>query len=213
MIEALELSRRFGRQWALRRFSGRFEAGTVSAVVGHNGAGKSTLVGLIAGLLRPTEGALSVLGHDCATGPRPPAVRSGLGVMLHQPYVYPDLSGAENLELVSALYGQPLTSKARHSALHRVGLDKAARRAARTYSRGMLQRLSLARLLVQTDARAWLLDEPATGLDSEGHQLVVELVSELRDSGRAVVMVSHQAALVEALADVSLTLERGRLAS
>lgn len=213
MIEASDLSRRYGRQWALRRFSGRFEAGKVTAVVGHNGAGKSTLVGLMAGLLKPTEGTLTVLGHLCDGGPRPQEVRLGLGVVLHRPFIYPDLTGEENLDLISALYGQPLNAADRDAALARVGLTKASRRAARTYSRGMLQRLTLARLLVQTDAQAWLLDEPATGLDSEGHTLVVDLIGELRDAGKAIVMVSHQAALVDALADERFVLERGRLAS
>lgn len=210
LVEAREVSRRYGRRWAVRRFSASFEAGTVTAVVGHNGSGKSTLMAMLAGVRRPTEGEVRVFGEDVFHHPEPARMRSRLGVLRHEPFVYPDLDGYENLRFFAKVYGHPADDERLREVLVRVDLELAARRVARTYSRGMVQRLALARMLVQ-GPEVWLMDEPTTGLDTAGRAVFVQLLSELRQAGRCVVAVTHDLALLEPVADAVLTLENGRL--
>lgn len=202
-LQAVDLSRRFGRQWAVRRVSASFAPGTVTALVGDNGAGKSTLLSLLAGLLRPDEGHVTVMGVETA-GFHPPELRRQIAHLGHAPFVYTDLSGRENVAFFERLYAK----SAPVDLLKRVGLAEAADRPARTYSRGMLQRLALARVVLQ-DAPIWLLDEPTTGLDVHGLALLRELLATARAAGRTLVAITHD---LDALGpiDQMLRLTRGR---
>jgi len=203
-----DLSRRYGRRWVVRRVSARFRAGELTVVVGPNGAGKSTLLAMLAGLLRPTEGTITALGERLDGFPRE-SLRRRLGVLGHQPFVYPELTAAENLTFFAGLYGVRGAAGDRLALLARVGLELAADRPVRTYSRGMVQRLALARLLLQ-DADLWLLDEPTTGLDTAGRALAVELLAEARARGRCVVCVTHDPELLTPVTDRRLALVEGR---
>lgn len=202
-LRAVDLSRRFGRQWAVRHVSATFEAGTVTALVGDNGAGKSTLLSLLAGLLRPDEGHVAIMGVETA-GFHAPELRRQIAHLGHAPFIYTDLSGRENIAFFERLYAR----RAPADLLKRVGLAEAADRPARTYSRGMLQRLALARVVLQ-DAPIWLLDEPTTGLDVHGLALLRELLATARSAGRTLVAITHD---LEALGpiDQMLRLTRGR---
>ncbi|MDP6947020.1 MAG: ABC transporter ATP-binding protein, partial [Myxococcota bacterium] len=133
------LSRRFGRQWAVRHISVGFDAGAVAVVIGHNGAGKSTLLALLAGAIRPTEGRVVLLGTPLEEAD--PALRARVAWLPHKPFVYPDLTGREVLAFVARLYGRSGDTTGHESLLERVGLAAAAHRKVRTYSRGMVQRL------------------------------------------------------------------------
>jgi heme ABC exporter ATP-binding subunit CcmA len=202
-LAAVDLSRRFGRQWAVRRVSATFEAGSVTALVGDNGAGKSTLLSLLAGLLRPDEGHVQVMGAGAA-GFLPVELRRQIAHLGHLPFVYTDLTGRENVAFFERLYG----CKAPRDLLERVGLADAADRPARGYSRGMVQRLALARIVLQ-DAPIWLLDEPTTGLDVHGLALLRDLLASARRAGRTLVAITHD---LEALGpiDQMIRLIRGR---
>jgi heme exporter protein A len=133
-----------------------------------------------------------------------------MAVLAHQPFIYGELSGLENLRFFARLYERAHDEAHLLALLDRVGLKLAARRAARTYSRGMFQRLALARILVQ-DADVWLLDEPTTGLDEAGRALFAEVVSEARGQGRCLVLVTHDPSLVAATTDRLYRLDNGRL--
>ncbi len=209
MLEARELSRRFGRRWAVRRVSARFEAGTLSCVTGNNGAGKSTLMGMLSGALRPTDGEALAFGVDVHAPSGRGELRRRIAWLGHRPAVYEDLSGEENLRFWAGIFGvevDPLP------LLARVGLAAAGHRPARTYSRGMMQRLALARVLAQ-EAELWLLDEPSTGLDRSGRALLLELLGEAKQAGRALVVVTHDPAALESLTDQTCALDKGRRAA
>ncbi len=209
-LQAHTVSRRFGRHWAVRRVSAEFGAGTLSLVVGHNGAGKSTLLRLLAGALRATEGSILVGGEDLSTHPDPASVRARVAWLSHSPFVYGDLTGLENVALTAGLYGRDASDEALLPVLEQVGLEVAASRPAAGYSRGMTQRLGLAQTIVQ-DAPVWLMDEPHTGLDVRGRELLTELMSQARAAGRCLVVVTHAPERLAHLADATWTLDRGRL--
>lgn len=209
VLSARAVSRRFGRRWAVRRVSFEVRRGELVLVLGHNGAGKSTLLALVAGLIRPTEGEITVAGRQHHGFPQR-ALREQLGILRHEPFVYPELSGRENLTLMARLYGRPADGPTVDAVLERLDLARAAHRPARTYSRGMVQRLALGRLMLQ-DAALWLLDEPTTGLDTAGRALMVSLLAEARAAGTTVVCVTHDPALLAPVATSALTLVDGRL--
>ncbi len=210
LLEARDVSRRFGRRWAVRRVDVAFPAGTVTTLLGHNGAGKSTLLGLLSGQLRPNEGQVLAFGADLHDPPDRAALRQQLGILGHLPFVYPELTGVENLRFMASLYGRPADEPRLTELLDFVGLRASAHRPARTYSRGMVQRLALARLMAQ-DARIWLLDEPTTGLDVQGRALLVDVLARGKAEGRAIALVTHDPESVARVTDRVLVLDAGRL--
>jgi heme ABC exporter ATP-binding subunit CcmA len=206
-LKVHDLSRRFGRIWAVRQVSGNFYPGTVTMVVGHNGSGKSTLMQLLAGVLQPTEGSITVHGHTLdgtATS------RRQVAYLGHQPGIYGELNALENLDFFASLYGQELRTEHSEKILDRFALGRARKRPASTYSRGMLQRLALARIAVQ-GSNIWLLDEPMTGLDSAGREIFLSWLQEAKGAGKTVVTITHASAVVEPVVDQVLALESGRL--
>ena len=159
ILQVIDVSKRFGRQWAVRHLDLELYPGRLVVVEGHNGAGKSTLLGLLGGAIRPTEGEIRVFGEPLQDHSNLHRVRSMVATLPHRPFVYPDLTAREQLDFVSKLNGAPLEDKRREELLGRVGLSAAAHRRIGTYSRGMTQRLALASLMAQR-ACIWLLDEP-----------------------------------------------------
>jgi heme exporter protein A len=203
----------YGRQRALHAVSLRLQAGEATALLGENGAGKSTLMNILATLLRPTRGQVLYDGH-----PRealdPEGLRAALAVLSHEPRLYGDLSGRENLRFFARLYdlpGLPEIEEHIERLLERVGLAHAADRPVRTYSRGMTQRLAVARTLLHRPALL-LLDEPTTGLDQAGVQLLLSLLREERDRGAILLLTSHDLSAVAPLCDRAVLLRRGRVA-
>lgn len=204
--EAREVSKVFGRHRALHRVSLKLSPGTVTALLGPNGAGKTTLLDLFSTLSRPTSGAM-LFGELPAR--RAAEARAHIGLLSHTPLSYGDLSAAENVALFARLYGVEDPEAEARARLAEFGLEDAADRLARTFSRGMRQRLGLARALVGRPSLV-LLDEPFTGLDRDSSEVVIRRVAALRDAGAMVLMVSHDAATTAELADRAVVLRRGR---
>jgi heme exporter protein A len=206
-VEARGLTKVYGRQRALAGVDLTLRAGEATALLGPNGAGKSTLVGILSTLVSPTAGSVRYGGSDGGDD----ALRATIGVIAHESHCYGDLTGYENLVFFARLYNVPDARAAAEALLTRVGLRDAAGRAARTYSRGMLQRLSVARALVH-QPRLLLADEPFTGLDRAGVTLVGELLAEERARGCIMVVVTHDFDAVASLVDRVVVLARGRVA-
>ena len=205
-------SKVFGAFPALRNITVSFAQGSSILLLGENGAGKSTLLRLIAGLIAPTRGSVSVFGHA------PDTQRSRIAYMSHAPMLYDELSAIENLHYFAGLYrdggcacvGNP------EMALRAVGLDPFLKRPVGQYSQGMRQRTSLARVL-QSDPQLLLLDEPFSNLDAASARQMVELLADFRTwplaggGKRTILLTTHQAALATPLADTVLTLTDGCL--
>ncbi len=174
-VELVACSKRFGERIALRRVSFLVEAGTSTALMGANGSGKSTALRIVAGLVRPTAGAALIDGIPSVELDR--RSRGTIGYLGHRALAYRGLTADENLSLFARLYHRPAETVA--AALAEVGLADRADDRIDGFSRGMLQRLALGRILV-TEPGLLLLDEPATGLDHEGAVLLDEVLTRLR---------------------------------
>ncbi len=181
-LRVSSLSRRYGHRPVVRAVSFEVHAGEALVLIGHNGAGKTTLLRLLAGLLRPTEGTVQ------RTGAR--------AMVAHHSMLYEALTARENLRFFARLHGghaEPLIDE----QLERIGLSRAANQRVASFSRGMVQRLAIARALM-TDPDILLLDEPLTGLDESATTIVFDVLRDLRTRGRVVVAATHQlATLVE----------------
>jgi heme exporter protein A len=206
MIEARGVGKWFGRAAVLRDLDLTVRAGEAVAVLGPNGAGKSTLLRLCATLSRPTHGVLRIFGRDDAG----PAVRARIGLVAHQSFLYPDLSAAENLIFYARMYGLADPAGRATAWLGRVALDECGSRPVRVLSRGMEQRLALARALLH-EPDLLLLDEPWSGLDAGAADLLSDLLAGLHRDGRTLVAATHDLDRGLALADRALILHRGRL--
>jgi len=205
-IEVSKVSRVYGHKRALHSVELRIGAGESIALLGPNGAGKSTLVGILATMTVPSTGTVRYGGRAADE-----EVRRAIGVVAHESLTYGDLTGRENLRFFAALYGVADARAAADEALRRVALDEqAADRAARTYSRGMLQRLALARALIHRP-QLLLLDEPFTGLDRQGIELLRRLLAEERARAAMLVVVTHDFDAAADLVDRVLVLDRGRV--
>ena len=206
-LEVRDLARAFGRVRALAGVSFTLSAGDVLAVFGPNGAGKTTLLRLLAGLLKPERGEVRLGGvvFDRAE----PAQRRRIGLISHQSLCYDGLTAVENLEFYARLYGLAQPSRLARAALERVGL--AERITAGTMSRGMVQRLAVARALLH-DPDLVLLDEPFTGLDQRAAAALAEQLRRLSAERRTVVLVTHNLEEGLALATHAAIQVRGRFA-
>ena len=176
-------------------------------LLGPNGSGKTTLLSLFSTLSSPTSGTM----HFGELPPnRAKEARGRIGLLSHASLVYGDLSGLENVEFFGRLYGSADAEREARALLTEFALDDAMHRPAKTYSRGMLQRLGLARALIGAPSLR-LLDEPFTGLDRASTRKVIERVAAMRDQGAMVLMVSHDMATTAELADELVVLLRGKL--
>jgi heme ABC exporter ATP-binding subunit CcmA len=201
-----QVSRLFGSFAALRQVSVDFEPGRCYVLLGENGAGKSTLLRILAGLLRPSFGTVTVFGED-----EPHEARERIGYMSHAPMLYDELTAQENLRYFANLYpGRACLTPA--EALQQVGLDPELNRPLGNYSQGMRQRTSLARVLLSAP-ELLLLDEPFSNMDVESARQMVELLAGFRQSNRTIVLTTHQRDLAAPIADWVLTLHAGRVAS
>ncbi|MGD9696461.1 MAG: heme ABC exporter ATP-binding protein CcmA [Thermoleophilia bacterium] len=200
------LVKRFGERRAVAGVDIELREGEILAVLGPNGAGKSTLLRMLATLLRTEEGTLEVCGDALPEGAT--AARAQIGYLGHDPLVYLDLTARQNLELYADLYGLDDVRVRVDDALDRVGLLARSFDHVRTFSRGMAQRLGLARALLH-EPRLLLLDEPHAGLDAAGAHLLDQVLAQ-RPQGRGVVLVTHDVDRGVALADRVLVLRAGR---
>lgn len=211
LIETRALVKAYGLRPVLRGVEVQIARGEFVALLGANGSGKSTFLRLLCGLAKPTSGAITVGGWTLPK--EAAAIRAQVGYVGHRPLLYETLTAWENLRFFGALYG--LTEHERDARiatlLKRVGLAKRGHDLVRTYSRGMQQRLSIARaLLHQPDVL--LLDEPHTGLDQEAAQMLDTVVREAQNEGRTLLMTTHDLERAAALATRVIILARGNVA-
>jgi heme exporter protein A len=205
-VDAVALTRTYGRRYALRKATFTLTSGAITAIIGRNGAGKTTAFNLLARRVSPSSGSVQFDGTPASSSEEH---RRRVGFLSHSSFLYADLTARENLEVVRGLYGLEMSDFT--PLLGRVGLGRAMDRPVRQFSRGMVQRLALGRILL-TDPDVWLLDEPASGLDEAGRRwLQSELVSA-REAGKVVALSSHSRALVASVATDVVVLEKGRVA-
>jgi ABC-type multidrug transport system ATPase subunit len=200
------LVKQFGRFAALRGVSAEFAPSRFYAILGDNGAGKTTLLRALAGLTPSTRGSISMLG---ATDLR--SVCGQLGYMAHPSLLYDEMSGMENLRYFARLY--EISDDGRcANAIRAVKLDPSLTRPVGQYSQGMRQRMSLARALLN-DPKILLLDEPFSNVDLRSAREMVSLLMGLRDAGKTIFVVTHQAPLLEGAADEFVWMEAGQIVS
>lgn len=205
-----DVSRHFGRRRAVSHVSFTARAGSILGLLGPNGAGKSTMLAMLATLLRPTAGAIRFGALD----PRADGavLRSRIGVLGHDLFLYPELTAHENLSFFASLYQQADASGVATRSLTRAGLADRAGDPVSSFSRGMRQRVALERALIH-DPRLALLDEPFTGLDDASAAALVGRLRALRESGVIVILATHDLELAEGLIDEAVFLRDGRVAS
>ena len=202
-IELRDLVRYFGERTALSKVSVRVQPGATLAVLGRNGAGKSTLLRVLASLLRPHSGDVLVFGEPLPR--RAFAVRAKLGLLGHEPLLYRELTGRENLEYHARLHR---VQRGRvQEVLEAVSMQRRAEDPVRSLSRGMVQRLAIGRAVLHRP-QLLLLDEPKANLDPAASELVEPLIG--RASGATRVLTSHDPAAALAEADLVLALRDGR---
>lgn len=202
VVAVSNLIKHFGRFAALRGVTAEFSGGRLYGILGDNGAGKTTLLRTLAGLTRPTNGRVTILGaqkfHD---------VCHQVGYMAHPSLLYDEMSGLENLAYFAQLYGITDASRCAE-AIRAVGLDPGLTRPVGQYSQGMRQRMSLARALLN-DPKILLLDEPFSNVDIHSAAGMVRLMANIRDQGKTIFVVTHQAALLEGAADEFVWMQDG----
>ena len=204
VVTVSNLIKQFGRFAALRGVTAEFFPGKLYAILGDNGAGKTTLLRTLAGLNRPSSGEFTILGSS-----KFQSICQHVGYMAHPSLLYDEMSGAENLQYFARLYG--LTDKARCAeAIRAVGLEPHLARPVGQYSQGMKQRMSLARALLN-DPKILLLDEPFSNVDLHSATEMVRLLAGLRDQGKTIFIVTHQAALLDGAADEFIWMEYGKI--
>jgi ABC-type multidrug transport system ATPase subunit len=201
-----DLVKFFGRFAALRGISASFAPGKLYVIVGDNGAGKSTLLRVIAGLMQPSQGSVTLLGAKTAR-----EVASRVGYMGHAPLLYDELDGMENLCYFAGLYGLHNDAVCR-DAMRRVALDPDLERRVGQYSQGMRQRLSLARAVVH-DPELILLDEPFSNVDVQSARDMATILGTVRDQGKTIFVVTHQTVLMEQVADEFVHMSAGKIES
>jgi heme exporter protein A len=207
IIATHSLGRRFGGRVAVSDVTLSLDAGDCLALFGPNGAGKTTLLRMLAGLLRPTDGAGSVAGIPLPGGAE---LRGAIGYISHASMLYGALSARENVELTAKLFGLGDPREASMRSLERMQLGDRSESPVRLLSRGMQQRVSIARATVH-DPRVVLLDEPFTGLDDSGSAALGEYLAVLRSAGTTMVLVTHQIADGLALATHAAIMHAGKL--
>ena len=206
-VTVRDVSRVFGRRRALHKVSFTAARGEIVGILGPNGAGKSTLLGVLSTLLTPTSGSIAY--GDAGAADRG-ALRSQIGVLGHDLFLYPELTARENLLFFAGLYAVADAGRRTEAALRTAGLESRADDLTSAFSRGMRQRLALERALVH-DPRLVLLDEPFTGLDDASAAAFVGRLRGLKEQGRIVVLATHDLDLADGLLDHALFLREGRV--
>ena len=210
MIETKNLSKAFHDFWAVDDVNLDVQPGQILALLGQNGAGKTTTIRMLTGLLRPTRGWARVAGHDVAK--EPGAIRSSVGVLTEQHGLYLRMTAVEYLDFFGKVYNLDAVVRKQRSdyLLEYFGLANAAKRRIGEYSKGMRQKLALARTLIH-EPPVLLLDEPTSAMDPESARLVRDEIANLRSSQRAIVICTHNLVEAEALADEIAIIYQGKI--
>jgi heme exporter protein A len=209
MIEVRNLVKNFGWKRVLRGLDFHVERGESVAVLGLNGAGKTTLLRILATLARPSGGSVNLVGQSIPS--QATQVRRRIGVVLHQPLLYGDLTAEENLRYYARMYGMRTIRDRIDEILNLVGLETQRRELVRKYSRGMQQRLAIGRALLHAPDLL-LFDEPYTGLDTDAVIMLDAVLKHAVSQGRTLVMTSHDLPRAAGLVDRIDILSKGRMA-
>jgi len=203
LLAVSNLIKQFGRFAALRGVTAEFAAGKFHVILGDNGAGKTTLLRALAGLAHPTRGTISILGK------KPHEACREVGYMAHPSLLYDEMSGMENLRYFARLYDIAGDERCAQ-VIRSVRLDPELTRPVGQYSQGMRQRMSLARAILH-DPKILLLDEPFSNVDVHSAQEIVGLLKDMRDAGKTIFLVTHQASLLEGVADEFVWMQYGQI--
>ena len=211
IVEIKSLVKTFGLLPVLRKLDLEIQHGEFVALLGPNGSGKSTLLRLLTGLSRPTAGSIKIGGWEIPK--EASAVRAQIGMVSHKSLLYENLTARENLRFFGRLYAIPAQKLEDriNAMLVQVGLEKRGDDLARTFSRGMQQRLSIARALIH-EPHVLLFDEPYTGLDQQAAATLDELLTEATSGEQTIIMVTHQIERAARLANRIVILSRGKVA-
>jgi heme exporter protein A len=205
-LQACGLIKDYGHRSVLREIDMQVSAGELIGLMGANGAGKTTLLGCLASIIRPTTGCVRWFGHSHLT----PSRRRWIGMVSHESRLYGQLTLQENLVFAARIYGVRDAVCVAQRQLARVGLSALGRRLPGQVSRGMCQRIAIARALLH-EPSILLLDEPFSGLDQEGVEWLTEVLQDLKKTGRAICVVTHDALKLRQLADKIWQIQGGRL--
>jgi heme exporter protein A len=208
IIEVKGLVKKFGFKTVLRNVDLSLEKGDFLALFGHNGAGKTTLIRILCSLMRPTSGEILIAGLDPLHERE--ALCKTIGVISHQTFLYKNLSALENLKFYGKMYDVPDLKDRIETLLELVGLSEYQDEPVQTFSRGMQQRLSVARAIIH-DPQMLFLDEPYTGLDQHGAEDLKKLLKKFRSQGKTILMTSHNIDRGLELCNQSAILKSGRL--
>jgi ABC-2 type transport system ATP-binding protein len=210
MIQTEDLSKQFGDFWAVNSVNLDVQPGQVLALLGQNGAGKTTTIRMMTSVLLPTRGRAVIGGHDVVR--EPDKVRKLVGVLTEQHGLYLRMTGGEYLDFFGCIFGLDAAVRARRTAelLEYFGLAPATRQRIGEYSKGMRQKLSLARTLIH-EPPILMLDEPTSAMDPESARLVRASIAGLRSNQRTIILCTHNLVEAEMLADHVAIIYRGSI--
>jgi ABC-2 type transport system ATP-binding protein len=210
MIQTEDLSKQFGDYWAVDGVNLEVHPGQVLALLGQNGAGKTTTVRMLTSVLTPTRGRACLAGFDVVNNPE--KVRAAVGVLTEQHGLYLRMTGLEYLDFFGKVYQLDLVTRRERSRrwMEYFGLSEFAKNPIGQYSKGMRQKLALARTLIH-DPPVLLLDEPTSAMDPESAQLVRNAIASLRSEQRTIIICTHNLVEAEMLADNIAIIYRGRI--
>ncbi|NYE58149.1 ABC transporter ATP-binding protein [Carboxydothermus ferrireducens] len=208
MIEVKNVTKKIGDKVILKNISFNVEDGQFITVLGPNGAGKSTLFKILSLLMKPTSGVIKINGIAVNEGGV--ALRQKLGVISHNSFLYDSLSARDNLLFYGKMYGVENLEERVREVIQQVGLELSFYQQVKTFSRGMLQRLTIARCLLN-DPEIVLFDEPYTGLDQQAIDILNNVLRTLKQRKRTILMITHNFEEGVELSDRILILNRGQL--
>jgi heme exporter protein A len=208
LIQVEGLTKTYGYIKALRGIDLDLAPGDFLSLFGPNGAGKTTLIRILSTLTKPTSGQVQIAGYDLAEDTL--GLRQQIGVISHATYLYGNLTALENIKLYANLFGGTNPTQQAKAVIEQLGLAERMHHLVRTFSRGMKQRLSIARALIHKPSIIFL-DEPYTGLDQHAAHLLSELLSQLNDGERTIILISHNLNRGLALANQVAILVEGKL--
>jgi len=208
-LQVQGLRKDFGHLEALRGIDFELKKGEFLSLFGPNGAGKTTMIRILSALTRPSSGTARVAGYDVTE--TDPEMRREIGVIAHDSFLYADLSSLENIRFYAALYGIEGAEERAVEVIDEVGLKSRMHDRVRTFSRGMLQRLSIARAIVHNPSILFL-DEPYTGLDQHASEILKEQLQALHTERRTILMTTHDFTRGLEMCDRVAIMVRGKLA-
>lgn len=208
IIEVRGLSRSFGKIIALNDIDLKIRAGEFLTVFGPNGAGKTTLIGILSSLVRETSGKILFMGKSVRENTN--RLRRSIGVIEHQSLLYGQLTARENLKFYGRMYGVDRLEERVEEVLEEVNLQHRADDVSGTFSRGMMQRLSIARAMIHQPS-IYLLDEPYSGLDQHSGDKLRDMLAGLKEQGKTILMTTHNLDRGFELSDRCVIMVKGRV--